>query len=124
MRTWVIIISIFVVLSLLVFAESIVVNKFCTEMEQTLEVIDERILSDNLSENDLASLTKVWDNNKIFVFALSNHNSFAEFEKHINNLYYYSEVFNKEQLCYSMWCLKKANELIKVTSSCSFENIF
>jgi len=44
-------------------------------------------------------------------FNLKKKKLASMFEKHINNLYYYSEVFNKEQLCYSMWCLKKANEL-------------
>ena len=124
MRVWCVILAISAILATVSIAETFVAKKFCTQIENSVMDISEKIKTDTVSTDDIDKIDEVWRKNKTAVFSFANHNLFKEYEDCISEMYYYSKFELKDKLHYTAYYLLEVNNRMRETVKFNVANIF
>ncbi len=124
MRTWAVILAIAVILASLSVTETIVINKFCHDIEQTLTKICDNIKNQTVSADDIDVVSDIWENNKNIVLSFSNHHSFTDYEDYIFQMHYFQHNGFTEELYRSCVKLLDVNKRLKETTDFGVGNLF
>lgn len=124
MRVCCVIIAISAVLASVSVAEAFVAKRFCTQIENSVKEISDKIKAGTISTEDIDKVDKVWENNKTAVFTFANHNLFKEYEDCISEMYYCCRYNLKDKLNYIAYYLLEVNNRMRETVKFSLANIF
>lgn len=124
MRTWVVILTIAVILASLSVTECIIINKFCDDIEQNLSRTCDKIQNKTVSKEDIDAVSEIWDNNKNMVLSFSNHHAFTDYEDCIFQMYYFHNNGYAEEFYHACAKLLDVNKRLKETTDFGVGNLF
>lgn len=121
MRTWITIITICVVLSVIVITEQIYISDFKNEIESNVSMLKDKIHQKTVATEDVLKLERNWNKSKNIIYIFANHNSFITLENAVSLMKNYVKNKNYDKLYVELLkfknCINDFDESRKFTIS-------
>lgn len=124
MRTWITLITVFILLVSVVLAERYVINEFGQRSENCCREIEAKIICKNITNDDFNNIKAMWEETKDCVYIFANHDSFSDIETSIAFMESGCVENDLKQVNDYLIKFRKCVESIVDASLLNFANIF